>query len=100
MILAGARRELGLQEDLSAHHQALAIRRGERVPYRGLDVMPSLVRRVDAPEARSKRTLGERTSTLFLPRGAIQEPRYGGWVGRSHRTVNHSERNSPRHPLR
>ena len=73
MILAPAKRELALQEQLVARNQALGDRGFDRLAHPGLVVMPPLIRRVDAAKAGLQGQLDKPRGPLFLPRSAVQE---------------------------
>jgi len=53
--------ELGLEKQLSARHHACAIAGSQRLPDAALEVVPPLIGRIDAPEARAERQLSDRS---------------------------------------
>ena len=65
--------ELRLEEEIRTRHDARAVRSRERVTDADFEVVPALVGRIDAPETRPERELGERLCAVFLPRGAVEE---------------------------
>ena len=77
MILAAERRELRLQEQVLAPRGPTPHQRGHRRSHRRLEVVPALVRGVDAAEARVQRQPDERFGAVLLPGRAVEEARHG-----------------------
>src|SRR3982751_6884350 len=75
MILPALIGELRLQEHVGTRDDAGAVRGRQRVADRGLDVVPALIRGIDAPKPRAQRELGEGGGAVFFPGGAVQEVR-------------------------
>jgi hypothetical protein len=78
VILPICRGELRLQEELIAGHQPVVGRLRHGGADAGLEVVPTLVRRVDSAEAGLQRQARETLGLLLFPGGAVKEGRYGG----------------------
>jgi len=65
--------EFCLQKEIGSRYRARAISGGQPLAYSGLEVMPPLVRRVDAAKAHPQSELGKRGRAIFFPGGAIQK---------------------------
>jgi hypothetical protein len=75
MVLATQGRVLRLKEKIGARNQTFAICRGQCLAYARFEVMPSLVRRVDASEARPKREINEGRGVVLFPGCAVEKSR-------------------------
>ena len=77
MILASLIGELCLQKKISSRYHTRTVRRGQPLPDAGFEVVPALVRRVDATKAHADCEFGESWSALFFPGGAVEEDGQG-----------------------
>ncbi len=66
-------RELRLQKEIRARHQARAIGRGEALTDSRLEVVPPLIGGVDRPKAHPERELGQGRGSVLLPGGPVEE---------------------------
>ena len=83
MILPALVCVLRLKEQVGARYDSGAIYSSEPFPDSSFEVVPPLIGRIDAAEARAQRELGEGLGTVFLPGGAVEKPGNGdrimGW---------------------
>ena len=73
VVLTGLIGKFCLQKKIVARDQSCAISGGQSLTDSGFEVMPPLVRRVDAAKAHAEREFREGRGAIFLPGGAVDE---------------------------
>src|SRR5271154_6116867 len=73
MVLAALVGKFCLQKKIVARDQASAIRGGQSPANSFFEIMPSLVRSVDAAKTATEREFDKGRGTIFLPGGSIEE---------------------------
>src|SRR3954467_9575244 len=87
MILTRLISELGLEEKLGTRDDAGAVSRSQRFTDSHLEVVPPLIRRVDAAKSGAQRKFGERSRAFFLPRCSVKQVGNSGKRFRGHRVI-------------
>lgn len=79
MVLPTLVGEFCLQKKIAARYQTRAISRRQAFSDSSLEIMPSLIGRINASKARAQRELRESRSAVFLPSGAVEKVWDGNW---------------------